>query len=575
MPGITTPLRERRSRKPTGLPNPPMIVLCGPEKCGKSHEAARGTGSDLVGIAFWIEIGGSEGTADYYGRVPGANYEIVPHDGSYQDILDAIRWAVHQPQRVAGKPNMIVVDNGSNLWDMISDEQALFARRRAVNKAQDSRRRAPSLDDPVVVDPDLWNRAKDRWGEILWMLRRHAGPVVMIARQEIVTAFENDKPTRNTTRKIKAEKNLPAAVDAIVEMHGIGDAYLTGVRTLHWDVKPGDTVRFEDFSIDALLRRMGFEEAATHRQVTESRPEAYLDEHQPDRPAQPQRQPQRRQEAPPAQGGGQQPALTGKQAVEMVHKALMDENNPMECLRAIREEWGVRTLREIPTQTRMWGEMNADDLITKSLNYVEEQAKKREQEGAGEQSSGTSTLAPGAEEQDQAREHREERQQSSTAEPQPEQPPLDESGAPPPPPDPEAEEPPPAESPEDTSAAEEPQVLPPQRPAKTAPTRKKADDPKEVARQALFDEAEIQARMKFVTVGEHLGPISETGEPGLGQLRDHVQKHRAEVIALLEEGNELVLADVYRRAPMPDLGIKKKFAQYFDRAPSGQRGEVT
>src|SRR4051812_37122880 len=103
MPGITTPLRERRSRKPTGLPNPPMIVLCGPEKCGKSHEAARGTGSDLIGIAFWIEIGGSEGTADYYGRVPGANYEIVPHDGSYQDILDAIRWAVAQPQRVPGK----------------------------------------------------------------------------------------------------------------------------------------------------------------------------------------------------------------------------------------------------------------------------------------------------------------------------------------------------------------------------------------------------------------------------------------------------------------------------------------
>ncbi|MFM9647735.1 hypothetical protein ACKI1S_16505 [Streptomyces galilaeus] len=570
MPGITTPLRERRSRKPTGLPNPPMIVLCGPEKCGKSHEAARGTGSDLIGIAFWIEIGGSEGTADYYGRVRGANYEIVPHDGSYQDILDAIRWAVHQPQRVPGKPNMIVIDNGSNLWDMISDEQALFARRRAVNKAQDNRRRAPSLDDPVVVDPDLWNRAKDRWGEILWMLRRHAGPVVMIARQEIVTAFENDKPTRNTTRKIKAEKNLPAAVDAIVEMHGIGDAYLTGVRTLHWDVKPGDTVRFEDFSIDALLRRMGLEEAATHRQVTESRPEAYLDEQQHTRPAQPQRQQQWRQEAPPAQGGGQQPALNGKHAVELVHKALMDENNPMECLRAIREEWGVRTLREIPTQTKMWGEMNADDLITKSLNYVEEQAKKREQEGAGGQPTGTSTPPPGADEQDQARDHREEQQQSAPAQPRPEQPPLDESDAPPPPPDPEAEEPPPAESPEDTSAAEEPQDLPPQRTTKTAPPRKKADDPKEIARQALLAEADIQARLKFVTVGEHLGPISEAGEPGLGQLRDHVQKHRAEVIALLEEGDELALADVYRRAPMPDLGITKKFAQYLDRAPSGQ-----
>ncbi|WP_411147358.1 hypothetical protein [Streptomyces sp. A30] len=571
MPGITMPLRERRSRKPTGLPNPPMIVLCGPEKCGKSHEAARGTGSDLIGIAFWIEIGGSEGTADYYGRIPGANYEIVPHDGSYQDILDAIRWAVHQPQRVPGKPNMIVVDNGSNLWDMISDEQALFARRRAVNKAQDTRRRAPSLDDPVVVDPDLWNRAKDRWGEVLWMLRRHAGPVVMIARQEIVTAFENDKPTRNTTRKIKAEKNLPAAVDAIVEMHGIGDAYLTGVRTLHWDVKPGDTVRFEDFSIDALLRRMGFEEAATHRQVTESRPEAYLDEQQPTRPAEPQRGQQRPREN----------ELTGPKAAALIKKALEDPTDPETALQGIREEWGIRTLAQVPTESRL-GKMSADDLITRSLAYIKAQAEKRQQTtgdqerqqdgtgtGPGQSEPNSTGVPPTVVEQDQAREHREE-QQSAPAKPQPEQPPLDESDAPPPPPDPEAEEAPPAESPDDTSAAEEPQDLPPQRPAKTAPNRKKADDPKEIARQALLAEADIQARVKFVTVGEHLGPISEAGEPGLGQLRDHIQKHRAEVIALLEEGDELVLADVYRRAPMPDLGITKKFAQYLDRAPSGQ-----
>ncbi|MEU0427159.1 hypothetical protein ABZ235_26735 [Streptomyces canus] len=564
MPGITTPLRERRSRKPTGLPNPPMIVLCGPEKCGKSHEAARGTGSDLIGIAFWIEIGGSEGTADYYGRVPGANYEIVPHDGSYQDILDAIRWAVAQPQRVPGKPNMIVIDNGSNLWDMISDEQALFARRRAVNKAQENRRRAPSLDDPVVVDPDLWNRAKDRWGEILWMLRRHAGPVVMIARQEIVTAFENDKPTRNTTRKIKAEKNLPAAVDAIVEMRGIGDAYLTGVRTLHWDVKPGDTVPFEDFSIDALLRRMGFEEAATHRQVTESRPEAYLDEQQTTPPAQPQRN---QQQAPDRQQGPAQ-AMSGPQAVKLIHKALTDENNPLECLRAIREEWGVRTLRAIPTETKMWGKLNADDLITKSLNFVEAQAKKRE-EGARSGETPTNSTTQATDDQDQAREHHETPPESSApAQPDPEPEPPTE-GAAPPPPDPQAEEPPPAETPEDTSAAEEPQDIPARPAARRAP--KKTTDPKtEIARQALLAEAEVQARLKFTTRRDLLQPIYTDGEPGLIQLRDFVQAQRAEVIALLEENDQAALADVYRRAPMPDLGLEKKFAPYFDSAPAGQ-----
>ncbi|MEU2909220.1 hypothetical protein ACFYM3_15880 [Streptomyces massasporeus] len=565
MPGITTPLRERKSRRPTGLPNPPMIVLCGPEKCGKSHEAARGTGSDLIGIAFWIEIGGSEGTADYYGRVPGANYEIVPHDGSYQDILDAIRWAVHQPQRVAGKPNMIVIDNGSNLWDMISDEQALFARRRAVNKAQESRRRAPSLDDPVVVDPDLWNRAKDRWGEILWMLRRHAGPVVMIARQEVVTAFENDKPTRNTTRKIKAEKNLPAAVDAIVEMRGIGDAYLTGVRTLHWDVKPGDTVRFEDFSIDALLRRMGFEEAATHRQVTESRPEAYLDEQQPT-------QPQRAQQRPADN------ELTGPKAAALIKKALEDPTNPEMALQGIREEWGIRTLQQLPTESRL-GKMSADALIARSLAYIKAQAEKRQQ-GAGDQQRGeatgtddgqgeTTSTPPATVEQDKAREHRETPPESSApVPPTPEQEPPAE-GATPPPPDPQAEELPSAETPEDTSAAEEPQDIPARPAARRAP-RKKPNDPTEIARQALLDEAEVQARLKFTTRRDLLQPIYANGEPGLAQLRDFVQGQRAEVIALLEENDQPVLADVYRRAPMPDLGLAKKFAPYFDSAPAGQ-----
>ena len=354
MSGITAPQRERRSRKPTCLPNPPLIVLCGPEKCGKSYEAALGTGSPLIGKTYWIEIGGSEGTADYYGRVPGANYEIVEHDGTYQDILDAIRWAIAQP-RIDNKPNMIVVDNGTNMWDMVSDEQALFARRRAIRKANEQRRRGPSLDDPVVIDADLWNRAKDRWGAFLWLLRRHSGPVILIARQEIVTAFENEKPTKHTHRKIKAEKNLGAAADAVIELHSIGEAYLTGVRTLHWDVQPGQTVPFRDFSVHSLLERMGFAEAATHRQVTESRPDAYLDEQQATAPDQPQNQPQqRRQEAAPAPQGPPAPTLTGKQAVDLIYAALTDMNNPEECLRGIREEWGARFLATIPTRTNKW-----------------------------------------------------------------------------------------------------------------------------------------------------------------------------------------------------------------------------
>jgi hypothetical protein len=565
MPGIVTPQRERRSRKPSCLPNPPMILLTGPEKTGKSWEAARGTSSELIGMTYWIEIGGSEGTADYYGRVPGARYEIVPHDGTYQDILDAVRWAVAQPP-TDGKPNMIALDGVSNLWDMLSDEQALYARRRAERKAQENRRRGPDPDLPVTVDPDLWNRAKDRWGEVLWLLRRHNGPTLLLARQEVVTAFENDKPTREKTRRIKAEKNLPAAVDAIVELHALGEAYLTGVRTLHWNVKPGQTETFKDFSIDALLRRLGFHEAAPTRQVTESQPAAYLNEQQPE-------QEQQRQEAqrrePHAQQAGPPPALTGKQARTMIHKALTDKNNPEECLRAIREEWGVRTLKEVPTITKMWGELNADDLITRCFIYIQEQAKKREKEQAekreqsntdasseqGGQSGGSNTPSPTPVAGDQSREHQ----------PHAEHAPPSERDAPPPP-DPVGDEPPPGEDPEETSAAEEPQDVPAAQPA-AAVRPNRLDKNKEIARQALADEAKVQARLKMMTVGEHLGPVSE-GDVSLIQLRDYLQAQRPALVAQLEWEGHTELAVQYRSAPAVDTQIRKKFAAYFENTPA-------
>jgi hypothetical protein len=554
-----------------------MMLLVGPEKTGKSRKAAEGTASELLGKTFWIEIGGSEGTADYYGRIPGANYEIVEHDGSYQDILDAVRYAVAQPPAVDGKRNMIVIDNVSVLWDMLSDEQALYARWRAEKKAQENRRRGPNPDLPVIVDPDLWNRAKDRWGEILWLLRRHSGPVLLLARQEVVTAFENDKPTRDKTRKIKAEKNLPAAVDAIVELHSLGEAYLTGVRTLHWEVTPGQSEKFDDFSIDALLRRMGYEDAAPTRQVTEARPEAYLDEQQAQHP-QPERQHQNRppqqQGGQPQQQAGQPPTLTGQEVVKMVHKALHD-NDPEASLHDIRETWGIRTLEQIPTLTKLWGEMDANRLISRSLQAVKERAEqKRKETAAGQgnqpsQPSPETSTGPAPEHRgtEQAREH----QNHDVPEP-----PADDDSAPPPP-DPQADEPPPGDSAEEVSQAEEPQDVPARPAAWPATARPAAARPaarrnrsEELAFKALHGEAEVQARLRMMTLGEHLGPISEHGDPELPVLRDFVLGHRPDLIEYLEAAEETELAEYYRKAPPIDPKITKRFAPYFEGAPAGQ-----
>ncbi|MFF1600842.1 hypothetical protein ACFVYV_25590 [Streptomyces mirabilis] len=561
MPGITAPQRARTSRKPTCLPNPPMILLAGAEKTGKSRLAAEGTASDLIGMTWWIEIGGSEGTADYYGRVPGANYQIVEHDGSYQDILDAVRWAVAQPPAVEGKRNMIVLDNVTVLWDMLSDEQAMYARWRAEKNAQENRRKGPNPDLPVVVGHDLWNRAKDRWGEILWLLRRHTGPTLLLARQEVVTAFENDKPTRDKTRKIKTEKNLPAAVDAIVELHALGEAYLTGVRTLHWEVTPGQSERFQNFSVDALLRRMGFQEAAATRQVTEARPEAYLTEQAQQAQQQPQQQ-RSQQGGQPREQGDQSPELAGKEIVALVHQALNDQTDPEACLLDIRETWGSRNLERIPTRTKVWGEMNANSLITRALTAVKERAKKKAAEAAAAGQANqppqqAPTTGPAAQDRqpEQAREHQ------AHQEPEP---PAEYDSAPPPP-DPQNEEPPTGESPEETSQAEEPQAAPAA--ARPATRRNRGE---ELAFKALYEEAEVQARLLMMTKGEHLGPISETGDPELPELRNYVLGHRPALVEYLEAAGESELAAYYRKAPPVDPKLAKRFAPYFEGAPAGQ-----
>ncbi|MFI6142341.1 hypothetical protein ACIBCC_29640 [Streptomyces griseus] len=562
MPGTTTPLRDRTPRKPSGLPNPPMILLAGVEKSGKRYEAALGSGSDLIGTTFWIQVGGNSGTADYYGRVPGARYEIVPHDGSFRDILDAIRWALSQPA-VDGKRNMIVVDDVTSVWELLTDEVAHVGRKRAERRAQSNGRRTPRLDDPYVDEErDLWGLAKDRWGEMLWLLRRHSGPTLLIARQEIVTAFEGDKPTQHTTRRIKAEKNLKAAVDAVVEFHSVGEAYITGVNVVpaHWEIRPGWTYRFE--GVDHLLHRLGYADAAERRSATESRPEAYIDEPFPGTATSP----------PSAAHQPQRPELTGEEAIRRITVAFKHPNDPRAALLAIREEWGTRTLRRVPTNTKGLGQVDADTLITRSLERIEALAAERSSGKSSERSEKGPEVSSGAETREEPpstkpsgteqpeEQHRPPAEQP-TSQPDDQPAPPDESSAPPPP-DPQADEAPPGESPEETSAAEEPQVPRP------APRKPRVSKNMQIAYQALMDEANVQARVKFVTVGEHLGPISAEGDPGIGALRDYVQGCRGEVAALLEEAGETQLAASYRAAPMPDTGIAGKFASYFSNAPA-------
>lgn len=252
---------ELITRRPTGKPPHPLLLVAGVEKAGKSYGGAAFSASDLIDRTFWIEIG--EGAADQYGSIPGARYEIVQHDGTYTSICNSILAATAQPRN--GKPHAIVVDSMTELWDLLSDEAQATANKRARAKALENKKPVPTGDAQITMD--LWNAAKKRWRRIIDALRTYDGPVILLARLELVGVVDaKGKPDPNGARewKIRAEKNLPFECDAIVKMTAPQTAVLTGVRSTVLFVPPGSELPLPSFTIDGLLRKLGLDvEGAT------------------------------------------------------------------------------------------------------------------------------------------------------------------------------------------------------------------------------------------------------------------------------------------------------------------------
>lgn len=235
-----------QTRQPTGKPPWPITLIAGGEKAGKSYAAALASASDLIDRTFWIGVG--EDDPDEYGAIPGARFEIVPHNGTYREILGKVREAVTEPTP-NGKPNLVVIDSGTRLWEMLSDE----AQARA-----NARRKGAKTDAEAVIGPDLWNRATNQWFDVMDALRAHNGPSIITARLDIVTVMDaSGKPTKEKTSKVKAQKSLPYDVGVVIEIPERGQTYITGVRSLKYDVQVGDKKPLPDFTMDNLWRMLG------------------------------------------------------------------------------------------------------------------------------------------------------------------------------------------------------------------------------------------------------------------------------------------------------------------------------
>lgn len=232
------------TRKPTGRPSWPLTLAAGGEGSGKSFLAALASASDLIGQTYWIGYG--EADPDEYGLIPGADFDIVQHDGTVNQVKAIVRELASQPK--PDKPTLIVLDSGTKLWDAISENAQLDANNR--QKRQDA-----------TITVDIWNKHKAHWRAIIDALREHDGPVIITARYEEVAEIVKGKPTGEKVWKVKAEKGLPYDVDAVIHMEERGKYVVSKVRSVRLQLdKPNE---WPDLTMDAFWRALGLHETET------------------------------------------------------------------------------------------------------------------------------------------------------------------------------------------------------------------------------------------------------------------------------------------------------------------------
>jgi hypothetical protein len=231
------------TRKPTGKPPWPILLLAGREKAGKSWAAITASASPLVGRTLYIGIG--EDDPDEYSLIPGADFDIVVHDGTYPGILNAVRAAVAEPS--GELPTLIIVDSMTRLWNLIGDNIQAIANKRANGK------RTASGD--YSISTDLWNVAASQWQDVMDALRLHQGPVILTARLDPVVVMENGQPTKKKDWKIQGHKSLPFDASAIIEMRERGQFLITGIRSAR--IKLDAPKTFPDFTVDRLWGDLG------------------------------------------------------------------------------------------------------------------------------------------------------------------------------------------------------------------------------------------------------------------------------------------------------------------------------
>ncbi len=245
-----------RTRKPTGRPAWPLVLLEGAEKSGKSWLAAELARSRHIGRTVWIDLG--EGSGDEYLDPDDPRNEIVLHNGTYAEIVDAITTAKTEAATAlsAGQPpTLIVVDSQTLTWELLSTMVDLKARARLARKLK----RDVDADETVNIGTDLWNEANTKHRRIMTMLMTWPGIAVITARgKETVAMGKDGKPIEGKRDyKVEGQRNLGFDASIWVRLARDEPPTIHAIRTKNeaFRIRPGvDRPRqVPDLSLEWLL----------------------------------------------------------------------------------------------------------------------------------------------------------------------------------------------------------------------------------------------------------------------------------------------------------------------------------
>ncbi len=227
-----------RTRKPTGLVPYPVVLLEGAEKAGKSYACALLSASKRVGQTYWLDL--NEGAADEYAAIPGANYLVLDHDGSYASVLEqviAVKEAAAAAKKAGEPPTVLVVDSMSALWDMLKD----WASERAKGSKANRSKLAADPSAEVSITMNLWNDAFARYSKVNNVLLTFPGIVVLTARgKEVAQMSDDGRPVEGKKDyRVEGHKTLPWNASLWVRMSRERPPVVIGARSVHAGLVPG------------------------------------------------------------------------------------------------------------------------------------------------------------------------------------------------------------------------------------------------------------------------------------------------------------------------------------------------